>query len=107
MKNVRNIRPIMKKECIQDGALNKETQEIEACEWWLTVAGNHPQTGEPLKDGKCGLIWIPIMLMENTKVTNEIGAAVESSRNEASRSMGELTAAIAGTAKLKALNNNG
>lgn len=56
-------------------------KELE-CAWFMKVAGKHPQTEEEVEDWGCAIPWMPIMLMENARVSFQTGAAVESFRNE-------------------------
>jgi len=44
--------------------------------------GENPQTGEPLDDYGCSMAWMPVILLENSKLQNQTGSAVESFRNE-------------------------
>lgn len=67
-------------ECIEDGSI--KDGELVACRFWVTVQGLHPQTGETISNGDCAIAWTPILMIENSKVNRETGAAVESFRNE-------------------------
>ena len=55
---------------------------IERCLWYVTLAGKHPQTGEPVNESKCAMAWQPILMVEGNGVSKGITAAVESLRNE-------------------------
>lgn len=70
----------MGSECIEDGSI--KDGELVACRFWVTVQGKHPQTGENISNGDCAMAWTPILMIENSKVNRETGAAVESFRNE-------------------------
>ena len=61
--------------------LNKECVKLE-CSWFTKLQGGNPQTGQPIDEWSCAVAWLPILLIENTKASNEVGAAVESFRNE-------------------------
>lgn len=74
------ICPLMGSECIEDGAIRDG--ELVACRFWVTVQGQNPQTGEIVNSGDCAHAWTPMLLIENSKVQRETGAAVESFRNE-------------------------
>lgn len=51
------------------------------CMFWTHVRGASPQGGDvDMQD--CAVKWIPMLLIENSKVERETGAAVESFRNE-------------------------
>lgn len=66
--------------CVEDGAIING--ELVACRFWVTIIGQHPQTGETVNNGDCAMAWTPILLIENSKINRETGAAVESFRNE-------------------------
>jgi len=72
--------PLMGGECVEDGAICDG--ELVACRFWVTVQGLHPQTGETINSGDCAIAWTPVLMIENSKVNRETGAAVESFRNE-------------------------
>lgn len=80
-KDAKIICPLMGgKPCVEDGAII--AGELVSCRFWVTVIGQHPQTGETVNNGDCAMAWTPILLIENSKVNRETGAAVESFRNE-------------------------
>lgn len=52
------------------------------CMWWIQIRGTHPQTGEPVDEWDCAMIWQSLLLIENSSQQRATGAAVESFRNE-------------------------
>jgi len=52
------------------------------CAWFLKIAGNNPNTGEPTEEWGCSMSWLPILLIENAQQSRQTGAAVESFRNK-------------------------
>ena len=52
------------------------------CAWFMKVVGTNRNTGEQLDDWGCAIAWVPMMLIENSAMQRETGAAVESFRNE-------------------------
>jgi len=72
--------PLMDGECVEDGSIRNG--ELVACRFWVYVHGKNPQTGEDVRNGDCAIAWTPMLLIENSKVNRETGAAVESFRNE-------------------------
>ena len=66
--------------CVEDGAIRNG--ELVKCRFWITVQGVNPQTNETVNNGDCAMAWMPVLLIENSKVNRETGAAVESLRNE-------------------------
>ena len=79
-KDAKIICPMMGGECVEDGAIRDG--ELVACRFWVTVQGKHPQTGETISNGDCAMAWMPVLMIENSKVNRESGAAIESFRNE-------------------------
>ena len=54
----------------------------EACPKYVKLQGVNPQTGQPVDKYDCSDAWLPILIVENTRRLNELGAAVEGYRNE-------------------------
>ena len=52
------------------------------CAWFLKLSGTNPNTGEPLDEWGCAVAWMPIIMLENSQMQRQTGAAVESFRNE-------------------------
>jgi hypothetical protein len=52
------------------------------CAWFLKISGTNPNTGEALDEWGCSIAWMPILLIENSQMSRQTGAAVESFRNE-------------------------
>jgi hypothetical protein len=52
------------------------------CAWFLKLTGSNPNTGEPLDEWGCSIAWMPIIMLENSQMQRQTGAAVESFRNE-------------------------
>jgi hypothetical protein len=92
--------PLMQSECIKDGAI--KNGELVACRFWITVQGRHPQTNEVINNQDCSFNWQPILMIENSKVNRETGAAVESLRNENVTTGGQITAALLTVAQQQA-----
>ncbi len=59
----------------QDGVLHR-------CAWFVQLSGQNPQTGEQLDEYGCAMSWMPVLLVENARVSRGTSAAVESFRNE-------------------------
>lgn len=80
-KDTKIICPMMGGEsCVEDGSIRNG--ELVACRFWVTVQGMNPQTGETMNHKDCAMAWMPVLMIENSKVNRETGAAVESFRNE-------------------------
>lgn len=65
--------PLMRKPCIQG-----------RCIFWRHLLGKHPQTGKEIDEFDCSLAWTPILLMNVGKQINDLGASIDSFRNEQS-----------------------
>jgi hypothetical protein len=52
------------------------------CAWFLKIRGTNPNTGQDMDDWGCSIAWMPILLIENSQMSRQTGAAVESFRNE-------------------------
>jgi hypothetical protein len=52
------------------------------CEWWQHVRGKHPQSEEILDHWGCAIALLPMLMIENSQMQRQTGAAVESFRNE-------------------------
>lgn len=63
--------PYIKKDCIEF-----------KCKFFQKLRGNDPQSGEPVDEYDCAILWNNILLIENSQQQRQTGAAVESFRNE-------------------------
>ena len=80
-KDAKVICPLMAgNPCVEDGSILNG--ELVSCRFWVTVQGLNPQTGETMNHKDCSFAWMPVLMIENSKVNRETGAAVESFRNE-------------------------
>ena len=52
------------------------------CPWWQQIRGKHPQSLEDLDRWDCAIALLPLLLIENSQMSRQTGAAVESFRNE-------------------------
>lgn len=59
----------------------KPCMKIE-CAWFMKITGHNPNTGETIDDWGCAVVWNPMLLIENSQMQRQTGAAVESFRNE-------------------------
>lgn len=60
---------------VKDGAIHR-------CAWFVQLAGQNPQTGEVVDEKGCAMSWMPVLSVENSRVSRGTSAAVESFRNE-------------------------
>lgn len=68
--------------------------KIHRCSWYVTLAGNHPQTGEPVNETKCAMAWQPILMVEGNGASKGTTIAVESLRNEHVKIQGRALEAL-------------
>ena len=61
--------------------IGEDCRELE-CAWYTQISGTNPQTGEPVNEYGCAVAWIPFLQVDNSKVVNQMGSAIESFRNE-------------------------
>lgn len=102
-KDAKIVCPLMGgKPCIEDGSI--VDGELHACRFWVTVQGKNPQTGETINNGDCALAWMPVLLIENSKVNRETGAAIESMRNESVTTGQQIASALEKATKVRQLN---
>lgn len=66
-----NFCPLLKKDCVQ-----------LQCAWFTQVRGTNPNTGKEVDEWGCAIVWMPVLLIENSQQQRQTGAAVESFRNE-------------------------
>lgn len=52
------------------------------CPLWTQVRGTNPNTGDPVDDWRCAFAWLPMLLIENSQLQRQTGAAVETFRND-------------------------
>jgi hypothetical protein len=71
------------------------------CHWHVTIMGKHPQTGQDINMPDCAIRWLPTLLIENSKVGRETGAAVEDFRNQMVRDNAEVAGALNAAAQLR------
>lgn len=48
----------------------------------MKIRGSNPNTGDEVDDWGCSIVWLPILMIENSQQQRQTGAAVESFRNE-------------------------
>lgn len=66
-----NFCPLLKKECVG-----------LKCAWFVKVEGYDINTGKRVDEWNCTVTLLPMLLIENSGMQRQTGAAVESFRNE-------------------------
>lgn len=97
-ENAKIICPLMvNQECVGDGAIRTVDgkPEMVKCRFWVVVQGKNPQDGLVTNNGDCVFCWMPVLMIENSRVNRETVAEVEKMRNE-SASLSQLTQASLG-----------
>ena len=79
------------------------------CAWFMKILGKNPNTGEDIEDWGCSMVWMPLMIIENSQMQRHTGAAVESFRNEMVKanesSQGLLIAAMESKSNPRLIDN--
>lgn len=52
------------------------------CPKWMNVIGTDPQTGASVNQWNCADAWLPLLMIENSQMQRQTGAAVDSFKNE-------------------------
>jgi hypothetical protein len=52
------------------------------CAWFMKIVGKNPQDGKDVEEWGCSMAWLPMLMVENSQMQRQTGAAVESFRNE-------------------------
>lgn len=55
--------------------------EIHRCAWFVKLAGQNPTTGEQVDEQGCAMSWMPVLLVENARVSRGTSTAIETFRN--------------------------
>ena len=76
----------MRKDC----PIYREPCHEHSCEFYIHLTGVHPQTGNPIDHWGCAISWLPILQIETSQRVNQMGAAIESFRNEMTRQNDEM-----------------
>jgi hypothetical protein len=69
--------------CPLDGF--KPCRQLE-CAWFMKIRGSNPNTGADVDEWGCSMAWMPVLMIENSQQQRHTGAAVESFRNEMTKS---------------------
>ena len=69
-------------DCPYTGFKKKCSKIREHCPKWVHLMGTNPNTGQLVDEFDCADRWVPLLLVEGAQKTNQVGAAVESFRNE-------------------------
>lgn len=101
MLNKKIICPLSNQECIEDGKIVND--ELHACRFWIKIVGQDPQTGQMIDNYDCTFCWQPILMLENSKMQRQTGAAVESFRNEMVKSYDSMQ--LLNVSNIKMLGN--
>jgi len=77
-----NNKPDQDTTCPYTGHRDKCRAHYMNCPKWIQILGMNPQTGEDINEFACADTWLPILMIENSQMQRQTGAAVESFRNE-------------------------
>jgi hypothetical protein len=80
----------------------KDTSEVcHKCPMWFHIRGTDQNTGDAVDDWRCAFAWLPMLLIENSAMQRQTGAAVESHRNEAVKAAEVTCKVIAAAAGMR------
>lgn len=77
-----NNKPDPDTTCHHTGHKDLCRKHYSNCPKWIQVIGHNPNTGEDMNEWACADTWMPILMIENSQMQRQTGAAVESFRNE-------------------------
>lgn len=66
------------------------------CPLWVHLVGKNPQSEEHIDHWNCALAWTPMLLVENSQMQRQTGAAVDSFRNEMVKANQQTTQLLIG-----------
>ncbi len=75
------------------------------CKRWVQIQGANPNTGEPINESRCVDDWTHTLLIENSQMQRQTGAAVESLRNENATVNATAIAALQSLVKVSLLED--
>ena len=75
------------------------------CAWFMQLRGHNPNTGKEVDEFGCSMAWIPMLLVENSQMQRQTGAAVESFRNEMVRANENSQQILLAAASMTALEH--
>ena len=67
------------------------------CPLWMKITGTDPQSGLSYDRWNCSMFWSTYLQIESSQRINQVGAAVESARNEAMKSADTTAQILAAT----------
>lgn len=77
----------------------------ENCLWFTRIRGSNIQTGNDEDKTDCVLNILPVLLIENARLSYSVGAAIESFRNEVVQQNGFFLGLVQSAAERKQLEN--
>lgn len=76
------------------------------CPWWTRVMGKNPQSEEMIDDWQCAVALLPLLLVENSQMTRQSGAAIETLRNGLVEGVTRAVHTAAGMSAARLLNGD-
>ncbi len=74
----------------------KEMRKVcHTCPLWTKIVGKDPQSEKLIEQWDCAWAILPLLLIENSQMQRQTGAAVETFRNETVKSNAQTVAAFA------------
>lgn len=75
------MKPDPESTCPYTGHKDKCMQHFLGCPKWIQIQGYDANSGKELSEWKCADAWLPLLMIENSQMQRQTGAAVESFRN--------------------------
>ncbi len=65
-------------------------QVLYRCPWYKKIVGKDPQTAEHVEQWDCAISWLPMLLIENSKMALESTASIDELRKEVTEQRPEV-----------------
>ena len=89
-----NNKPDSETTCPYTGHKDLCRKHYMNCPKWIQVIGHNPNTGEDMNEWACADTWLPLLMIENSQMQRQTGAAVESFRNEIVQGIQNVSASL-------------
>lgn len=66
----------------------------ERCPKWITIQGQHPQTGEHVNQTDCSDVWVPLLLVDVARKLSATDATIHNMNNELAKSQAQLAGTL-------------
>jgi hypothetical protein len=89
------ICPLMGGKCIEDGVVDKESGDIHACRFWVTVHGKNPnRPDEDMESHDCSFAISPLIEINTANEVRKLSAEIAELRKEEAGIGKQITGSI-------------